>query len=204
MTGFDYAALLRRKLNDSEGEISDGEILDALNLGLLELGRELSYWRETYEFDANEDGQTALPDRFLSIIEARLNDKKLEIKSANYKPDERSIVIDGFFIKTLPTPPLLQLDPPVNASALPLRYTIEYITFAQIGDLHENVPIASSMSDLLIAYCVMQLKERYQGEKPLNEIKLWTELYQMKLANVRAKLRPLLIGKNLSTKQIIC
>ena len=168
MTGFDYAALLRRKLNDSEGEISDGEILDALNLGLLELGRELSYWRETYEFDANEDGSSALPDRFLSIIEARLNGEKIRIKSAGGKPSSRSIVIDGFFIKTLPTPPLLQLDPPVNASALPLRYTIEYITFAQIGDLHENVPAPTSMSDLLIAYCVMQLKERYQGEKPLN------------------------------------
>jgi hypothetical protein len=208
MTGFDIAAALRRKLNDDKSVFSDGEVLDALNLGLLELGRELPYWSERFEFEPNEEGVTALPDRFLAPLSATLNDQPIEIRPASALPSREAIVIDGFSVKTpIPfdkagKPP--SFPPYQERKKAPDIYKIEYRTFAQIGALTETLPIPTAITDLLITYCVMKLKERIRGEKWEKDLTLWTIKYQNDLGAARARLRSQTAGLNLTTKHIIC
>jgi hypothetical protein len=204
MTGFDFAAMLRRRLNDKEASYADGDILDAINLGLAELGRELNYWTERWEFEANEDGLTALPDRFLEPLSVRLNGKEIAIRPSGAKVDEFGVSFEGFEVRTLKGAPII---PPPNVPQVvkpPYRYKVIYKTFAQIGGLAETLPIATAMLDLLLEFCALVARERTQWDKSIQDLKLQGSLYSAKLEQIRSRLNRLRMGKRLTTRYVIC
>ncbi|MDR2153346.1 MAG: hypothetical protein LBO72_11060 [Helicobacteraceae bacterium] len=194
MTGLDFASLLRRQLNDTDKSFSDGDILDLLNLGLLELGRELLLWSERWEFEANYEGVIALPDRFLLPVWVKLNGERVAIKPDDEKADEFGVTFEGFEMRTAKSDPLLP----------PLKYEVFYRTYPQLGDLSETLPIATQALDLLIAFCALRAKERNQTSKTPQELQLRELQYLRQLERIRPKLRLLNAGKNLRSKLIVC
>ena len=189
MTGLDLAAMLRRRLNDTQTppEYADGDILDAINLALVEFGRELLLWREYHDYAGNETGTYALPDRLVAPIRVKLNGDNQTILNSTGTICSGAVSFDGF---SMLSPPLAATD----------TLRLEYHAYPELGSIEEPLPITHAALDLLVLHCITTLKNRVQHEKSVQEWEYYRKVYLLKLERVRPQLRARMAGRGLTTR----
>lgn len=176
MTVSKYELLIRSRLRDTNYENlewSKNEIMDILNLGYIELVRNLKFLTKKINLRIM-DNEIDLPYDFLEILEIRVNNDR--INPVNINTFYRNVPMSSFTINGKKV---------IFSNDIRGRADIVYHAFDIIWGYEDEFEMPEICTQALLFYSMFLLLQKTQNERSLQDSIYYKKLYEEELVRLK-------------------